>query len=104
MNNPIPMCHGIGNGETHTLILDDGRDNPHPMRTYEMHLVFGGHVMCGRSKALHTVPARGIKHPITLSLGQTEHRQRKLLEGRCMCPDCWAALRKHIERVWHQHG
>lgn len=71
-------------------------------RTYDMHLVHDGAVMCGRSQTLNTIPARSIKRPLSLSLAQTQHRQRKLLEERLICPDCWKALHRHIEEAWQK--
>lgn len=69
-------------------------------RADEMHLVLDGAAMCGRSAMLHTIPARAIKRPLTASLAQTQSRQRKLLEDRVICPDCWSALRQKIEDQW----
>ena len=90
--------------------IDDKADRAHvryrinqalaAQRTDEMHLVLDGAVMCGRSAMLHTIPARAIKRPLTASLAQTQSRQRKLLEDRVICPECWSALRQKIEDQW----
>ena len=70
------------------------------LRIDDVHFVNSGVVMCEKGQALHTVPAKSIKHPVTQSIKQAQQRQRKMLEGRSICPDCWSALRHHIEGAW----